>query len=140
MYKVYSQLWYHLIWSTKRREPVLSRASRNKLIPVFYKIAKENDYWIDTINGVEDRLHCLISFPPKFSISTVIGRLKGKSSNWANEKGHLNEPVYWQNGYAAFIVSKTHIHKVRSYIENQESHHKEQSLDEELIKLKNWNQ
>jgi putative transposase len=55
--------------------------------------------------------------------------LKGASSHWVN---HIEKPqknFKWQDGYSAFSVSKEIMHRVIAYIENQERHHQEGTLE-----------
>jgi len=131
MYKVFSQLWFHFVWTTKDREPVLDITIRQDLNKYAKEIAEENKFYLDIINGVEDHLHCLVSLKPTQSVSEVIGLLKGKLSYLIN-KEISKYPVYWQNGYGAFSVSQTNIKYVRRYIYNQEMHHKNMTFDEEI--------
>ena len=55
------------------------------------------------------------------------------NENWAEQLGQRK--VAWQAGYAAFSVSKSGIHDVVAYVENQEQHHRKFSFQEELLPL-----
>lgn len=135
MPKTRSSVWLHIIWSTKLRKPLLFRSFRFDLLNYMKKYSTENDITLDVVNGVEDHLHLLIRLKPTQSISFVVNLLKGASSRWINLNADLKEKFQWQNGYGVFSVSQKDISKVRSYIYNQEKHHKAVSYSEEIKKL-----
>ena len=58
--------------------------------------------------------------------------MKSNSSKWLNETGRK---FAWQNGYATFSVSASNIRTVQNYVNNQESHHRKISYEDELILL-----
>jgi putative transposase len=78
-------------------------------------------------------VHLLISLGTSQDISAHVRELKKASSTWAKER-HVPE-FKWQEGYAAFTVSWTHLGVVRRCIESQEQHHKGIGFVEELKQL-----
>ena len=137
MPKTYCEVWLHIIWSTKLRKPNLFRSFRYDLFNYVKSYGEENDILIDVINGVEDHVHLLVRLKTTQKISEIINLLKGVSSRWINLNADLEGKFKWQNGYGVFSVSEKDIHKVRSYIYNQEKHHKSMSYKQEVIKLAN---
>lgn len=131
----YSRLWVHLVWSTKRRKPVLSDKIRKNLFFHIKKIGAEKGYNIIVVNGVEDHLHCLLSYNPKCSISDIVNELKGESSHWINENNLTKSKFYWQRGFGAFSVCESDLEVVKKYILNQEKHHKKITSKDELTLL-----
>lgn len=93
--------------------------------------AAEKGIWIDIINGVADHLHALISLSNTQSISQVLKIIKGESAFWANQQGFIRDHFAWQEEYYAVSVSESDVARVRSYIRNQEEHHRRLSFDEE---------
>lgn len=66
--------------------------------------------------------------------------MKSNSSKWIKTKGAEFSNFYWQNGYGAFSVNPTEIEVVKSYILNQEEHHRHADFQDEFIKfLKKYN-
>jgi hypothetical protein len=63
----------------------------------------------------------------------VLSDVKADSSKWVNEHQSLNQRFEWQSGYGAFSVSASQIDEVRSYIRNQEQHHRKLSFKEEFL-------
>lgn len=61
--------------------------------------------------------------------------LKSHSSKWIKTKGELYEDFYWQDGYAAFSVSRWDIDKIAAYIDNQKEHHRRTTFQDEVREL-----
>lgn len=137
MAQSYCQLWVHLIWVTKERQPWLRKEYRWEIIEHVRSKADEKDYHIDIVNGVEDHLHALVAYKPTHTVSRIINDIKGESSNWINMNNilKLDFNFRWQPGYAAFSVSPKAVKNVRAYILNQEEHHRKFSFDEEIENL-----
>jgi REP element-mobilizing transposase RayT len=135
MGQTYYKIWIHLIWSTKDRQKLMIKELRNKIFEHIKEKAKSEGFYMDSINGISDHLHCLISINPKYSISEAANKLKGESSHWINSEKLLKLHFAWQNGFSAFSVSESQLEKVRKYILNQEEHHKKMSFEEELKKI-----
>ncbi len=71
---------YHLVWTPKRRRPVLSGAVGERLSVLFVEIAEAYDIEIEELHVAEDHVHLYCSFPPRLSISAVVTRLKSLSA------------------------------------------------------------
>ena len=116
-------IWIHLIWTTKNREPLLEKEIRNRLFVHMKEYSVEQNISLDTINGIEDHVHCLVSLQPSMSVSEAVNRLKGESSHWINSVKLIEGQFSWQDGYGAFSVSNHFVGQIRKYIRNQEEHH-----------------
>ena len=82
-----------------------------------------------------DHLHLLTKFKTDITVSTMVQKIKAKSSKWINERPDRLERFEWQTGYGIFSVSESLVEKVRAYIRTQEDHHRQVSFKEELIAL-----
>ena len=114
---------YHLVWCPKYRKRILVEEIRERVKELFFEIAERFDFEIDRCEVVEDHIHVLISFPPRYSIAKVVGIIKGISGSKIFEEypklkrklwgGHL-----WEQGYFARTVGE-HITDdvIRLYIE-----------------------
>ena len=131
MSQTYYKIWLHIVWSTKDRFPFLSPEIRKKLFNHIHAIASEKSYHLSQIIGIEDHVHCLFSFNPKYSISKMINDIKGESSHWLNEQKLLKAKFNWQRGFGVFSVSESNVDGVRNYIKNQEGHHRKITFSEE---------
>lgn len=134
----YSSLWVHLIWSTKNREPILSPLLKQEVFSVINEIANDHEIYLDCINGVEDHVHLLIRLRTDQSVADVVKTIKGNS--WDHFKNDSGKYITWQDGFAAFSVSPDQVRKVRNYIYNQEKHHRNKSLNDEMKEIKQSSQ
>ncbi|GAB3881734.1 IS200/IS605 family transposase [Spirosoma agri] len=128
----YIALYVHLIWTTKYREPVLFPAARYALFAHIREEAVKNNIDIRIINGVADHVHCLVALRSTQSIADVGKRIKGESARWLNQSNKLEGLFVWQDGYGAISVSPQHVLRVTRYIFNQEQHHTQKVLLDEL--------
>ncbi len=130
------RIWVHLVFSTKNRDPLLNTAElRNKIFMHIKQNAAEKDIWLDHINGHNNHIHCLVSLGKEQSISKISQLIKGESSHWINKNNLTKTKFIWQDDYWAVGVSESHLKSIRSYIQNQEEHHRKISFDEEIDKF-----
>lgn len=130
----WTQNLYHMIFSTKNREPLLSPGVEARLHPFLGGIARDLDCVAFEINGDIDHVHLALRFPSKLSISDLARHLKGRSSSWMGE----TFPALgfaWQNGYGGFTVSNSMLDRVIEYIRRQKEHHARVSFKDELREL-----
>ncbi|NME70664.1 IS200/IS605 family transposase [Flammeovirga aprica] len=128
-----NNLWIHLVWSTKEKCPFFTKdILDNKVLPLIKEIAIKEGYQIDAINGYKDHIHCLLLLPNSVSLSTLVKKLKGKSSFLINENEFFKNKFQWGIGYFAVSVSPRFINSTRSYISAQWEKHEKLSLDAEL--------
>ncbi|MEY2509766.1 MAG: REP-associated tyrosine transposase [Verrucomicrobiota bacterium] len=124
---------HHCVFATKRREPVLNPAIRERLWPYLGGIARENGMITLAIGGVADHVHVLLSLPATMSISKAMQLLKGNSSKWIHETFPALRSFAWQEGYGAFSIGVSNIEETRLYISNQEERHRTRTCREEVI-------
>ncbi len=127
----YVRVWVHLIWSTKDRAPMLVTPLREELFLHIRENAKKKDIYLDTINGVADHVHCLVSLKSDQTTAKVTQLIKGESSHWVNEENPGRAKFEWQDEYIALSVSESNVVTVRDYIRNQEEHHRKRTFAEE---------
>ena len=127
----YVRISVHLVWSTKNREPLLTRELRPMLFNHIQENATAKGISLDTIGGYLDHVHTLISLDSGQTIAKVVQLLKGESSHWVNENTPTGTPFEWQEEYFAVSVSDSAVDNVRAYIRGQEEHHKKKSFGEE---------
>ncbi|MEA2097528.1 MAG: IS200/IS605 family transposase [Patescibacteria group bacterium] len=76
---------YHLVWSPKRRRHIKRPEVRKTIEDTIKEIAQNHDMTIEELEISEDHVHIFISFPPRYSISKVVGMLKSISSSVVQE-------------------------------------------------------
>lgn len=126
------RIWVHAVWGTKNREPILK--NKNQRIDLFKhikKYAREKKIYLDFINGEAEHVHCLISMACDQNIAQIMKLLKGESSSWANKAKLLDVEFDWADDYYAVSVSQSAVENVRTYIKNQEEHHRKKSFEDE---------
>lgn len=128
----YSKCLVHMIWGTKKRKPVLRTPTRKKLSKYFYKYAESKEIYMYANYVNADHVHVLIDLPRYFALQKVAKLFKGSSSFWINKNRLTEFKFSWARGYGAFSVSASDLDRVRSYIQNQEEHHREKTFAEEL--------
>lgn len=127
------RIYHHLVWSTKKREPLITPLIEMLLHTFLIDKAQSLGAEILAVNGVEDHVHLLARLAPRQSPSKFVKDLKGSSSHFLNEVlvGHGVDSVVvfkWQQGYAAFSVGEKDLPIVRSYIRKQKDHHRVRQL------------
>ncbi len=131
----YTNLMVHGVFSTKRRQTLLSSKIMPELVKVVGGIIKERDGSLLAMNGTANHVHLLSIFHPKHAFSDMFRDIKAISSDWVHERFPEMRDFAWQTGYGAFSVSKSNATKVETYIARQEEHHRQQTFEEELIAL-----
>jgi len=131
MANTFSSLHYHIIFSTKQREPWIRREIEERLWAYLGGIASQVEVKPLVIGGMEDHVHILLGMPPSISVSEAVKRIKGGSSVWIKENLPGCRSFVWQDGYGAFTVSKSQMLEVAEYIRNQREHHRYKTFQEE---------
>ena len=115
---------YHIVFVPKCRKKSLYGKIRTFLIPRFRELATQRGSTIIKGNMVQDHVHMLIQIPPKYSVSEVIGYIKGKSAiaiarQFGGRTRNFNGEQFWARGYAVSTVGFEE-EIVKTYIRNQE--------------------
>ena len=128
----YCNLLYHIVFSTKGREPWLTAAIRFRVHQYLGGAIRDEKGIALIVNGTADHVHVLAKLRQDKAISKTIGEVKANSSGWIARTFKDAASFAWQEGYGAFTVSESQVPKVRRYIERQEEHHRTVSFLEEL--------
>src|SRR5260221_11414493 len=107
MPSTYTNLLYHIIFSTKERRPFINSIFRERLHPYLGGIIRDLKGEPIEIGGVADHVHILAKLPANLALSDALRLIKANSSKWAGEHQDLVRTFAWQTGYAAFTVSKS---------------------------------
>ncbi|MGB8648871.1 MAG: IS200/IS605 family transposase [Anaerolineae bacterium] len=123
------RLYYHLVWATKNREPLIQPEIEKRLYAYIVHKAAELDCYVYAINGWHDHLHLVLSIPPKHSVADVVKHLKGSSSHDLNLAEGMNHEFAWQRGYGALSVGERQRAIAEAYVANQKTHHANQTTN-----------
>ena len=115
---------YHIVWIPKYRKKTLFAGLRKALGPVLRELAMHKECEVIAGRLLADHVHMLISIPPKYAVSQIVGYIKGKSAIWiarnyAGRKRNFTGQHFWARGY---YVSTVGIDEevIRQYIRRQE--------------------
>ncbi len=135
MASTFTNLIYHIVYSTKYRHALIGPDFREDLYRYVGGIIRENHGIQLQIGGMSDHVHILAKLSPTIAIADVLRLIKSNSSKCVNEKFEQPGRFEWQTGYAAFTVSQSQIPVVARYIQTQEVHHRNTSFKDEFLKL-----
>jgi len=135
MANTYTSLYYHVIFSTKNREPWLVPSIEQRIWEFIGGIARAHRMTALQVGGVEDHIHALVTAPPIIAPFQIAQFLKGDSCKWIHEEVSTLPNFGWQDGYGAFTVSKSNIPRVIRYIQNQCEHHRKKTFQEVLMQF-----
>ena len=114
---------YHIVFVSKYRHKKIYGSLRNELRDLFHKLCHQKECRIEEGYLMKDHVHMLLSIPPKYSVSHIVGFLKGKSALYLAQKYARRRKYrgysFWARGY--FVSTVGYNEKVvRQYIRNQE--------------------
>jgi putative transposase len=120
-----------VVFIPKCRRRTLYEQLRKHLGEVFRKLAEHKESRIEEGHLMPDHVHMLISIPPKYAVSQVVGYIKGKSAIhlarvYAERKRNFVGQHFWARGYFVSTVGRDEA-TVRAYIRHQEQ--EDQQLD-----------
>jgi len=129
----YTNLLYHIIFSTKDRRPLITADYQSRLYDYIGGIIRGVGGISLELNGTEDHIHLLAKLRPDTALSDVLRDLKANASGWMHDVFPSLQDFSWQRGYGAFTVSQTNVEEVRRYIARQKEHHRHTSFRDEFI-------
>lgn len=114
---------YHIVFTPKYRRKIIYNQLRKEIMQILKDLCKWKSIEIIEGNMMPDHVHMLVSIPPKYSISQIMGYLKGKSAmmifeRHANLKYKYGNRHFWCRGYYVDTVGKN-AKKIQEYIANQ---------------------
>ncbi len=131
----YTQILYHITFSTKQRKPTLKKENRSKLFKYIWGVLQNKNCHLYRINCVEDHLHIITHLHPTVALSDLIKDIKLSTTQFIKSEKLFPNFDGWQDGYGAFTHSLSDKDMLIEYVKNQEEHHKKVSFKEEYIRL-----
>lgn len=115
---------YHVVFIPKRRKKAIFGVLRKELGGVFRALAQQRESAVVEGHLMVDHVHMCLSIPPKYSVSSVVGYIKGKSAitiarPFGGRQRNFTGEVFWARGYFVSTVGLDE-EMVRAYIRNQE--------------------
>mgnify|MGYP000003594297 CR=1 FL=1 len=114
---------YHIVFAPKYRRKVFYESKRLEIGQILRKLCEWKGVTIIEAEVCPDHIHMLVEIPPKYSVSSFMGFLKGKSSiiiysKWANMRYQYRNREFWCRGYYVDTVGKNTA-AIKEYIQNQ---------------------
>jgi putative transposase len=119
---------YHVVFIPKGRRKLLYGQIRSQLGEVFRELAHQKESKVEEGHLRSDHVHMLLSIPPKYAVSQVVGYLKGKSAIYiartfgGRQRNYVGEH-FWARGYFVSTVGRDE-QVIRHYIQHQEAEDK----------------
>ncbi|MBX7246229.1 MAG: IS200/IS605 family transposase [Candidatus Sumerlaeaceae bacterium] len=133
MGSTFYSLHYHIVFSTKDRRPFIRTQWRSRLHEYLGGSLRGLGAVPEAVGGVDDHVHLLASLKTTDAPADLVRELKKASSLWAAT--NHEQKFSWQEGYAIFSTSWSHLPAVRRYIADQEAHHRKVPFADELRRL-----
>lgn len=116
---------YHIIWIPKYRRKIIYGKYRKEVGMILRQLCQYKGIEIIEANACSDHIHMLVRIPPKYSVASIMGYLKGKSSlmmfeQFANLKYKFGNRHFWAKGYYVSTVGLNEA-TIKKYIREQEN-------------------
>ena len=131
----YTCLHYHLVFSTRGREPTITPVIRPRLWEYLGGAVRSEHGIPIQIGGTADHVHMFVTLRQHDALADFMRQVKANSSKWVHETFPDAGAFWWQGGYGAFTVSHSGIEAVRTYILNQEEHHRSRTYEDEFREM-----
>ena len=127
---------YHVVFIPKYRRKALYGQLRVHLGDVFRELARQKESRVEEGHLMPDHVHMMLSIPPKYAVSQVVGYIKGKSAIhlarvYGERKRNFVGQSFWARGYFVSTVGRDE-EVIRNYIRHQEKE------DEKLEQMGLW--
>lgn len=124
----YWQLYYHLVWATRNREPLVTAGLEPELHAYLRGKGVALNGIVHAVGGVADHVHLAVSIPPRVAVADFVGQFKGSSAHWVNHVAGYPGHFGWQEGYGVFSFSKRGLAAVVRYLLEQRRRHEQGKL------------
>ena len=131
----YTNLLYHIVFSTKNRRPIITPECEPRLYDYIGGTIRSSGGICLESNGTQDHIHLLAKLRPDRALSDVLRDLKANATGWMHDVFPSMNNFSWQRGYGAFTVSHSNLEEVRRYIAKQKEHHRKVSFRDEFIQF-----
>ncbi|MDE0042149.1 MAG: IS200/IS605 family transposase [Candidatus Poribacteria bacterium] len=135
MSDTYTQLYIHVIFSVKGRQPLIPKQHKDELHKYITGIITNKKQKTMQINSMADHIHMLVSMSPDIPITDLVRDIKINSTKFINRKGWVTGKFAWQEGFAAFSYSHSQLKEVIAYIDDQEKHHSHKTFAGEYLEF-----
>ncbi len=121
-------IYFHLTWSTYRRQPMIDSATRDFLDEFFRRIAIQEHATVLSLAFLRSHVHLLIRSGPRVDLSRLVQLLKGGSSYAASRQPGNVLGLRWNREYSVTSVSPKLVRAAVAYIQGQDRRHPTEAI------------
>jgi putative transposase len=130
-----AQIYLHIVYSTKHRQPFLKDAALLTQAHAYLaEVCGNLDSPALIVGGALDHVHLLCRLGRKITVADFIRDQKRATSSWLKTNPGCRD-FQWQSGYGASSISPVHVPGLTKYIEDQHEHHQKESFQDEFRRL-----
>ena len=128
--RMHHRLYYHLVWTTRDRAPLIDAGLAGFLCRFLRAMAARESAQILEIGIVATHVHLLLRTEPVTELPRLIQSLKGASSRLGRKEGHSTsgKQLRWAQGYSLETVGQRQLQMVRDYLRRQPLHHPAEAI------------
>ena len=132
MADTYTEIYFHLIWTTKKREEMITPDVAEVLYPCLKAVCRDLGVTLHALNGMTDHIHLVCTLPTTLAVAELMQRLKGGSAHLINHLPGGTPALAWQPGYGALTFAGPDLKRVVAYVVGQQSHHQTGKLSAKM--------
>ena len=118
----YYQLYYHLVWATRRREATVTAAAEPVVLDAIRWKAVELGGAVFALNGTADHVHLVAGIPPRVPVASFVSQVKAAAATKFNKRSP-EEPLHWAEEYGAMTFDGKRLPYLIAYVVMQKEHH-----------------
>lgn len=128
---MWHRMYYHLVWTTLLREPLIDARGAEFLCNYFRSVAARYRARILGVGMVTTHVHVLLAGDPQTDFPGLIGHLKGGSATTWNKTSaeEAGWQLRWAKGYGLSTVGRRQVEDVRCYLRRQPEHHPAERIE-----------
>ncbi len=118
----YCQLYYHLVWTTRNRAPLLTSTAEPVILDFLRWRAVGLGAAVFALSGAGDHVHLVAAVPPRIAVASFISQAQASAASRFNRRAP-EEPLAWAESYGALTFDGKRLPFVIAYVEQQKAHH-----------------
>ena len=127
--------YLHIVFSTRKREPLIGCEVENPLFDQVNSICRSLRCWPVRIGGHRDHIHILCHLHKDVPSTELIDQIKISTAKLMRTKFDASRNFSWQQGFTCLSVSECELPILSHYIETQREHHTSMTFEAELRRL-----
>lgn len=135
MANTFSQIYLQFAFAVKGRQSLISKENKEEIHKYITGLVQNRKAKMLAVHCMPDHTHLFVGFKPSVLIADFIKEIKVESNEFINNKKWIRGHFSWQEGYAVFSYSHSHIDRVVKYVLYQEEHHRQKTFRNEYHQL-----